>query len=148
MRAVAQRVKSASVSCGGHLISSIGRGLLILLGIDEGDGNADLSYICDKIIGLRVFDDQSGNMNLSVADIGGEVLIVSQFTLYGDCRKGRRPSFIRAARPDRALSMYEAAIQRIGEFVPTKCGRFGAMMEVSLINDGPVTILLDSERSF
>lgn len=148
MRAVAQRVKSASVSCGGNLISSIGRGLLILLGIDEGDGNADLSYICDKIIGLRVFDDQSGNMNLSVGDIGGEVLIVSQFTLYGDCRKGRRPSFIRAARPDRALSMYEAAIQRIGEFVPTKCGRFGAMMEVSLINDGPVTILLDSERSF
>lgn len=112
-----------------------------MLGIDEGDGNADLSYICDKIIGLRVFDDQSGNMNLSVGDIGGEVLIVSQFTLYGDCRKGRRPSFIRAARPDRALSMYEAAIQRIGEFVPTKCGRFGAMMEVSLINDGPVTIL-------
>ena len=148
MRAVAQRVKSASVSCGGELISSIGRGLLVLLGIDGGDGDTDLSYICDKIIGLRVFDDQSGDMNLSVHDIGGEVLLVSQFTLYGDCRKGRRPSFIRAARPDRALSMYEAAIKRIGESVPTRCGRLGAMMEVSLINDGPVTILLDSERSF
>ncbi len=148
MRAVVQRVKSASVSCGGQLISSVGRGLLIFLGIDEDDGDTDLSYICNKVVGLRVFDDQSGNMNLSVGDIDGEVLLVSQFTLYGDCRKGRRPSFIRAARPDRALSMYEAAIERIGEFVPTKCGRFGAMMEVLLINDGPVTILLDSERSF
>lgn len=148
MRAVVQRVAEASVSIGGSVKGSIGRGFMVLLGVEDNDEGADLDYICEKLIGLRVFEDGEGKMNLSVTDVGGEILLISQFTLYGDARKGRRPSFIKAARPEKAIPLYEAAIARLSETVPVSCGEFGADMQVSLINDGPVTILLDSKRTF
>jgi D-tyrosyl-tRNA(Tyr) deacylase len=149
MRAVVQRVSRASVTVEGQVVGEIGRGLLVLLGVSTTDTNADADYLAEKIAGLRIFEDDSGKMNLSVADIGGSVLAVSQFTLYGDVRRGKRPSFDEAARPDRARELYEyfvTAIRRHG--LPCETGQFQAMMSVSLVNEGPVTILLDSSKLF
>lgn len=148
MRAVVQRVSQASVSIDNKICGSIGRGYMVLIGIDENDTDKDLDYICDKLLGLRVFEDDEGKMNRSVLDAQGEILLISQFTLYGDARKGRRPSFIRAARPEKAIPLYEKAIEKLRAQLPVQTGEFGADMQVSLINDGPVTILLDSERNF
>lgn len=148
MRAVVQRVKSASVSVDGEIINQIGKGFMVLLGIETGDSNKDLSYICDKVTGLRVFEDENDKMNLSVKDISGEILLISQFTLLGDARNGKRPSFIAAARPEEATGLYEKALCEMNKSVPTKGGVFGAHMEVELINDGPVTIMLESRRLF
>lgn len=148
MRAVVQLVKEASVTVDGAVKGRIGPGYLVLLGIEENDGQKDLDYISEKLLGLRVFEDADGKMNRSILDAGGSVLLVSQFTLYGDARKGRRPSFIRAARPEKAIPLYEAMIARLREALPVETGEFGAHMQVSLVNDGPVTILLDSERTF
>jgi D-tyrosyl-tRNA(Tyr) deacylase len=149
LRAVIQRVSCASVSIEGKTVSSISKGLLVLLGVGENDDNSDAVYLAEKTVGLRIFEDDEGKMNLSVSDISGEILVISQFTLYGDCRKGRRPSFIDAARPEKAIPLYEAylsALANTGLKVGT--GVFQADMKVELINDGPVTILLDSKKSF
>lgn len=147
MRSVIQRVKSASVDVGGTRISSIGPGLLILLGVRRGDADSDLDWMADKALNLRIFDDAAGTMNLSVMDTGGEILVVSQFTLLADSRKGRRPSYLDAAAPGEAKSMYEAFCDRLAQSGRTvRRGVFQAMMEVALVNDGPVTILLDSEK--
>ncbi len=148
MRAVVQRVLNASVAIGGTVKGEIGKGYLVLLGIEENDTEKDLDYIAEKLLGLRVFEDEAGKMNRSVLDAGGSILLVSQFTLYGDARKGRRPSFIHAARPEKAIPLYEAMIARLRAALPVETGEFGADMQVSLVNDGPVTILLDSERTF
>jgi len=149
MRAVVQRVSEASVSVNDEIVSKIGRGLLVLLGVGAEDTESDAEYLAEKIANLRIFEDEKGKMNLSVLDVRGEVLVVSQFTLYGDCRKGRRPSFTQAARPDKAQALYSYFIARIREEgVPTREGVFQAHMRVSLTNDGPVTILLDSGKSF
>ena len=148
MRAVVQRVLNASVAIGGTVKGEIGKGYLVLLGIEENDTEKDLDYIAEKLLGLRVFEDEAGKMNRSALDAGGSILLVSQFTLYGDARKGRRPSFIRAAKPEKAIPLYEAMIARLRAALPVETGEFGADMQVSLINDGPVTILLDSERTF
>jgi D-aminoacyl-tRNA deacylase len=148
MRAVIQRVTQARVTVEGTVSGEIGRGLVVFIGIEEGDALADLDYICDKVVGLRVFDDENGIPNRSVKDFGGSVLLVSQFTLCADARKGKRPSYIRAARPEQAIPLYEAAIERIGRNVPVACGVFQAMMQVHLVNDGPHTILLDSRKVF
>lgn len=148
MRAVVQRVLNASVAIGGTVKGEIGKGYLVLLGIEENDTEKDLDYIAEKLLWLRVFEDEAGKMNRSVLDAGGSILLVSQFTLYGDARKGRRPSFIRAARPEKAIPLYEAMIARLRAALPVETGEFGADMQVSLVNDGPVTILLDSERTF
>ncbi len=148
MRAVIQRAAEASVCVEGQIVGQIGRGLVVFLGVEEGDTEADLSYICDKVTGLRVFDDKNAVPNLSVADIGGSVLLVSQFTLCADARKGRRPSYIRAARPEQAIPLYEAAIARIAQSVPVQHGVFQADMQVRLVNDGPHTVLLDSKKLF
>ena len=148
MRAVVQLVKEASVAVAGDLKGKIGKGYLVLIGIEENDTEKDLSYICEKLLGLRVFEDADGKMNRSILDVGGAILLVSQFTLYGDARKGRRPSYIRAARPENAIPLYEAMIEQLRAALPVETGEFGANMQVSLVNDGPVTILLDSERMF
>ena len=148
MRAVVQRVLNASVAIGGTVKGEIGKGYLVLLGIEENDTEKDLDYIAEKLLGLRVFEDEAGKMNRSVLDAGGSILLVSQFTLYGDARKGRRPSFIHAARPEKAIPLYEAMIAHLRAALPVETGEFGADMQVSLVNDGPVTILLDSERTF
>ncbi len=149
MRAVIQRVKSASVTVDGELVSEIGAGLLIFLGIAHSDTEVELDYIANKVANLRIFEDADGKMNCSLLDSGGSALVVSQFTLYGDCRKGRRPSFISAARPEIANALYEQFITALEQLnVPTKGGTFQAMMDVQLINDGPVTILLDSDKQF
>ena len=148
MRAVIQRVKKASVTVGDRLTGSIDKGLLVFLGIGDTDTEKDCTYIVDKILGLRIFEDEDGKMNLSVQDVGGSVLLVSQFTLYGDARKGKRPSFIKAARPEQAIPLYEKTIAMVGESVHVEMGEFQAMMDVSLVNDGPVTILLESKRLF
>lgn len=149
MRAVIQRVKSANVTVDNKLVSEIGPGLLIFLGISHKDTKTDLEYTANKIANLRIFEDADGKMNSSILDSGGEALVVSQFTLYGDCRKGRRPSFIDAARPEVANELYEQFITTLEQLnIPTKGGTFQAMMDVQLINDGPVTILLDSEKQF
>ncbi|MDR1619043.1 MAG: D-tyrosyl-tRNA(Tyr) deacylase [Clostridiales bacterium] len=148
MRAVVQCVKKAGVTVDNELIGSIEEGVLLFLGIEEGDTEEDLRYICDKTINLRVFEDDEGKLNRSVADINGGILLVSQFTLCGDARKGRRPSYIKAARPETALPLYEKAIALLGGRVRVATGKFQAKMEVTLINDGPVTILLDSKRLF
>lgn len=149
MRAVIQRVKSASVKVDGELVSEIGTGLLIFLGVAHNDTESELEYIANKVANLRIFEDIDGKMNLSLLDTGGSALVVSQFTLYGDCRKGRRPSFINAARPEVANDLYEQFISLLNELnIPTVGGTFQAMMDVQLVNDGPVTILLDSDKQF
>lgn len=147
MRAVIQRVRNASVSINGEVVSSINRGLLILVGFQKEDSATDSHYIISKSTGLRIFEDDNGLMNLSVSDIGGEILVVSQFTLYGDSRKGRRPSFSASMPPAEAQEFYDGFINSFREkFSPLKSGVFGADMEVSIINSGPVTILLDSSK--
>ena len=149
MRAVVQRVSEASVSVDGEVMGRIGRGLLILAGAERGDGATDVHYLAAKVAGLRIFEDGEGKMNLNVTEAGGAVLLISQFTLAGDARKGRRPSFITAESPDRAAPLVESlaeAIRSHGLCVET--GRFQAHMAVSLVNDGPVTILLDSRKGF
>ncbi len=148
MRAVVQRVSSASVAVGSRVAGRIEKGYLVLLGIEEDDSLEDVRYICEKLTGLRIFEDAEGKMNLSLAEVGGSVLLVSQFTLLGDARHGRRPSFIRAARPEKAIPLYEAAVQMLCQSVPVETGEFGAHMDVALVNDGPVTILLESKRLF
>ena len=149
MRAVIQRVKPASVHVAGNEISRIHKGHLVFLGIEEGDTGQDLEYLVEKIVHLRVFEDTQGKMNLSLLDIEGEILVVSQFTLSGDCRKGRRPSFSSAAAPETAEALYEEFCSQTAQRgVPVKKGVFRAHMEVDLINDGPVTILLDSKKTF
>ncbi len=149
MRAVVQRVKRAEVRVGGELVSQIGPGLLVLVGVSKDDEEKDVRYLAGKITGLRIFEDQNGKLNLSVKDVGGEVLLVSNFTLYGDGRKGKRPSFDRAAPPEKAEQLYLLLAEQIAaEGVLVKTGRFRAYMEVELVNDGPVTILLDSQKVF
>ncbi len=149
MRAVVQRVTRAGVEIGGEEVSRIGPGLLVLLGVGEGDGETDADYMARKIADLRIFEDDEGRMNRSVAEAGGAVLLVSQFTLYGDCRKGRRPSFSHAAAPDEAVRLYELVAARLRDAgLQVGTGRFQETMQVELVNDGPVTILLDSERAF
>ena len=149
MRAVIQRVEKASVSVEGEIRGQIGAGFLVLIGVEEGDGDADFKYIADKAPNLRVFEDEQGKMNRSLLDVGGEVLAVSQFTLLGDARGGRRPSFIAAARPETADPMYERLVADWrARGIRVETGVFGAHMKVSLVNDGPVTILLDSRRRF
>ena len=149
MRTVIQRVKSASVTVEGTVVSEIRVGLLVFLGVAQEDTPADVDYMASKIANLRIFEDDEGRMNLSILDIGGEALVVSQFTLYGDCRKGRRPSFIHAARPEKADPLYQAFMDEISRLgVPVKAGIFQAMMDVELINDGPVTMMLDSNKLF
>ena len=149
MRAVIQRVKSASVTVEGTVVSEIRVGLLVFLGVAQEDTPADVEYMASKIANLRIFEDDEGRMNLSILDIGGEALVVSQFTLCGDCRKGRRPSFIAAARPEKADPLYQAFMDEISRLgVPVKAGIFQAMMDVELINDGPVTMMLDSNKLF
>jgi D-tyrosyl-tRNA(Tyr) deacylase len=144
MRIVLQRVAHAAVRVDGTIVGEIGPGLLLLVGFTEGDGSDKIEWMAEKVIGLRVFSDAHGRMNLSVADAAGSILVVSQFTLYGDVRKGRRPSFVEAARPEAAVPMYEAfvlALRRRGAAVAT--GEFGADMRVELVNDGPVTLVLE-----
>lgn len=149
MRAVVQRVSNASVSVDGEITGSIETGLLVLLGVDEDDEEKDAQYVADKVAGMRIFNDAEGKFNLSLDDVAGAVLLVSQFTLHGDCRKGRRPSFIRAARPEKAIPLYEHVASLLEEKgIHVAKGIFGAHMEVKLVNDGPVTILLDSEKVF
>ena len=149
MRAVVQRVKSANVRVDGELVSEIGAGVLIFLGVAHEDTTTELEYIANKVANLRIFEDAEGKMNCSLLETGGSALVVSQFTLYGDCRKGRRPSFIDAARPEVANALYEKFIVALEKRnVPTQGGTFQAMMDVELINDGPVTILLDSDKNF
>ena len=149
MRAVVQRVKSASVKVDGELVSEIGAGVLIFLGVAHDDTTTELEYIANKVANLRIFEDAEGKMNCSLLEAGGAALVVSQFTLYGDCRKGRRPSFIKAARPETANALYEQFIAALEQQnIPTQGGTFQAMMDVQLINDGPVTILLDSDKQF
>ena len=149
MRCVIQRVTHASVAVNGETVGKIGKGFMVLIGAQNGDGEADVKYCADKISGLRVFEDEKGKMNLCLADVGGEVLLVSQFTLLADARHGRRPDFIQAARPEAAEPLCDsvkAMLEQKGLRVET--GRFRTDMQVSLVNDGPVTILLDSRRTF
>lgn len=149
MRCVVQRVTEASVSVDSEVVGQIGPGLLVLIGVAREDGESDLKYMMEKVPHLRIFDDENGVMNRSILDCGGEILAVSQFTLYGDARGGRRPSYFRAAPPEEANALYErliAAWRAQGIHVET--GRFRTEMKVSLVNDGPVTILLDSEKAF
>ena len=148
MRVVIQKVTQASVSIDNQIVGSINKGLLVLVGIEDGDTNEDIAWLSSKIVNLRVFDDDNGVMNLSVKEVEGQVLIVSQFTLHASTKKGNRPSYIKAARPEVAIPIYEAFIKQVesllGKRVPT--GQFGAMMQVSLCNDGPVTILIDTKN--
>ena len=149
MRAVVQRVSSSKVTVDGEVTGEINKGLLVLLGVTHEDTSKDVDYIIDKVLNLRIFEDENEKMNLSLKDVGGELLVVSQFTLYGDCRKGRRPSFSSAARPEVATKLYEEFIEKARkEGIATKTGQFGAHMMVDLTNDGPVTILLESNRDF
>ncbi len=149
MRAVVQRVKKAEVRIEGCITGSIGPGLLIFLGVEENDTENDVLYMTDKIVNLRIFEDANKKMNLSLMDVSGSILIVSQFTLCGDCRKGRRPSFIKAARPEKAVPLYEKAVDMLrASGLRVETGEFQAMMDVELVNYGPVTILLDSSRLF
>jgi D-tyrosyl-tRNA(Tyr) deacylase len=149
MRAVIQRVKSARVDVEGRTVGEIGPGLLVFLGVERGDGEPDLEYICSKVASLRIFEDGQGKMNLSAGDVDGDVLVVSQFTLLGDARRGRRPSFSNAADPAEGERWYGAAAECLRQAgLKVETGRFRAMMEVHLVNDGPVTILLDSRRAF
>jgi len=149
MRAVVQRVSEASVRVDGEVAGRIGLGLVVLLGVGQGDAEADADYLADKIVNLRILADVAGQMNRSVLDVGGELLVVSQFTLYGDARKGRRPGFTDAAPPAEANRLYEHFVARVRHSgLRVETGVFGAMMDVGLVNHGPVTILLDSHRDF
>jgi D-tyrosyl-tRNA(Tyr) deacylase len=149
MRAVIQRVSRASVSVEGKIVGQIGQGLLVLLGVTRTDTESAADYLAEKIAGLRIFEDPAGKMNLSLAEIKGSVLLVSQFTLYGDVRRGKRPSFDAAAPPEQARKLYEYMVERLRALgIPYQTGVFQAMMQVELVNDGPVTILLDSEKGF
>ena len=149
MRAVVQRVSRAQVTVNGEAVGKISRGLLVLLGVAAADTEADADYLSDKIVGLRIFEDEAGKMNLSVSEVSGEVLAVSQFTLYGDARRGKRPSFDAAAPPARARELYEYFVARIrAAGIPCQTGRFQETMQVELVNEGPVTILLDSNKMF
>jgi D-tyrosyl-tRNA(Tyr) deacylase len=145
MRAVVQRVSAARVSVAGSVVGEIGPGFLVLLGAADGDGNADADALADKVIGLRIFADERGKMNRSVADVGGSILVVSQFTLLGDVRKGRRPSFTAAAPPEEAARLVDRFVTRVAASgLRCATGRFGEMMEVELVNDGPVTLVVDA----
>ena len=149
MRAVVQRVKSASVHVDGQLVSEITSGLLIFLGISGTDQQSDVDYLATKIANLRIFRDDELRMNQSLLDVDGQTLVVSQFTLYGDCRKGRRPSFTAAAKPEKANALYQAFMYQLSQMgIPVQAGVFQAMMDVELVNDGPVTLLLDSSKLF
>lgn len=149
MRAVIQRVSRAKVSVAGELVGKIGSGILVLLGVSSGDSEKDAVYLLEKTLNLRIFEDAEEKMNLSLLDTMGELLVVSQFTLYGDARKGRRPSFIRAAAPEKARALYEFFVSEARKQIGTvETGKFQAMMDVELVNDGPVTILIDSEKTF
>ncbi len=149
MRAVIQRVSSASVTVGGEVVSQIGKGFLVLLGVSEADTQDDVVSLAQKVVGLRVFEDSDGKMNLGLQDVAGAMLVVSQFTLMGDCRKGRRPSFVAAARPEIANRLYEGFVTEVrGQGVLVETGRFQQHMDVALVNDGPVTLLLDSSKLF
>ncbi|HOK90834.1 MAG TPA: D-aminoacyl-tRNA deacylase [Candidatus Hydrogenedentes bacterium] len=149
MRAVVQRVARASVTVDDQVVGAIGPGLLVLLGVEENDGPEDAAYIVDKVANLRIFPDENSRMNRSVLESGGAILIISQFTLHGDCRRGRRPSFTAAAKPDKAVPLYEEVVGKLRAMgLQVETGVFGAHMMVSLVNDGPVTILLDSSKLF
>lgn len=149
MRAVVQRVSKASVIVDNKIVGEINKGIVVLLGIGEDDNQKDLDYLVDKVLGLRIFQDEDDKMNLSLLDIKGELLVISQFTLYGDVRKGKRPSFTASAHPDIAEKIYEGFISKcIDNGVKTEKGIFGANMEVNLVNNGPVTIMIDSKKIF
>jgi len=148
LRAVIQRVSEASVTIGSKISGQIGQGLLVLLGIEECDEESDIDWLCSKIVNLRILSDEQGVMNNSILDAGGDILLVSQFTLHASTKKGNRPSYIRAAKPETAIPLYEKFIFKIGHLLGKKIqtGKFGAMMKVSLVNDGPVTIIIDSQN--
>jgi len=149
MRAVVQRVSCAEVCVNGQVLGSIGRGLLVLLAVGEVDEAQDAAYLAKKTLNLRIFEDEKGKMNRSVQDIRGGLLVISQFTLYGDCRKGNRPSFVDAAPPDKAEDLYTVYLEEVGRSgLEIASGKFQAMMDVSLVNQGPVTVLLDSKKAF
>lgn len=149
MRAVVQRVAEASVRVEGEVVGRIGSGLLVLLGVGQADAEADADFLADKTLNLRIFPDEAGQMNLSVLELGGEVLVVSQFTLYGDARKGRRPSYVEAAPPELANRLYERYVSRLrASGLRVETGVFRALMDVALVNRGPVTLLLDSRKAF
>ncbi len=145
MKAVVQRVIQSQVTAEGQETGTIGKGVMVLLGVAQGDTAADAEWLAEKIVGLRIFEDEQGKMNRSLSDVNGQMLVVSQFTLLGDCRKGRRPSFTQAAPPDKAEALYHHFVQHTGKMgIGVETGRFGAAMEVSLVNDGPVTLIVSS----
>lgn len=148
MRAVVQRVSRASVTVDGQVVSAIGQGLLVLLGIEDADGKEDTEWLSQKIINLRIFNDENGVMNRSVLDVGGDIIVVSQFTLHAQTKKGNRPSYIKASKPDVAIPIYEAFVQKLEQDLGKKIGTgiFGADMKVELLNDGPVTIIIDTKN--
>ena len=149
MRACVQRVTRAQVTVGPEVTGSIEQGLVVLLGVGHDDSDKDIQYLADKIVNLRIFEDSDGKMNRSLIDVAGGLLVVSQFTLWGDCRKGRRPSFVAAAEPKRAVQLYEQFVETARQRgLNVECGRFRSMMQVELVNDGPVTLLLDSQKTF
>jgi D-tyrosyl-tRNA(Tyr) deacylase len=148
VRAVVQRVSRASVTVDGRVVAAIGRGLLVLVGVAAGDGPSDVAYLASKVRDLRIFPDEAGRMNRAVGEAGGGLLVVSQFTLMGDVRKGRRPAFDAAEQPDRAREVYDQLLHELRQAGPVEAGVFQAMMDVELVNDGPVTVLLDSRRLF
>lgn len=149
MRAVVQRVLESSVTVDARVTGKIGKGLLVLLGVSESDTEQDADYLAEKIAGLRCFADDDSKFNLSLQEVGGSVLAVSQFTLFGDCRKGKRPSFTEAARPELAIPLYERFVERVRALgIEVQTGEFGAHMDVHLVNDGPVTLMLDSKKAF
>ncbi len=149
MRAVVQRVSRASVTVSGEVVGQIGEGLLVLLGVSNEDSASDSVYLAEKISTLRIFDDEDGKMNQSIVDVAGDILVVSQFTLYGDVRRGRRPSWSDAAPPDKAAALYEDFVSQLKKYVRrVETGTFRAMMQVELVNDGPVTLLIDSSKLF
>ena len=149
MRSVVQRVKRASVTVNGETVGEISAGLLVLLAVGQDDGEEDVTWMVNKLVGLRIFEDEEGKLNRSVQDVGGDILMVSQFTLYGDCRSGNRPSFMTAASPDRAKALFERTLEATrSRGLKVETGVFQAEMNVELINNGPVTLLLDSEKKF